>query len=436
MFKYFLFFLLLITSLAACSSRRNTHFHRSWYALNSRYNIYYNAQQAFTEGIKQIEKHRDTLQANKHLDQAIHKCKKAIEQYSIREKPQRKRGWQQNHKQRALQNRTEYNPFIIHCWLLMGKAFYYRQEYKESLRVFSYINTHFPENRLTHTEVIRWQTKARQKRNLEYSGLSEHSTADETSFLAGRLTASAFWFPLPEDSLFHQTILTYQQEDFITVQRNSSLFYQNYGEHPLYASLLYVEALTYANDSDREKMADTLQKIEKCSSGDSTILQTASQTLARLANGQKLSGEYIPLSSLLTDYSTTRPLPEKHSPFHTFDEPAANEIYYLMIVSPSETIPDHELLFQISSFNFTHLLQIQPDTELHWINKTRIVVIRGFESMHEINLYLGKIKSNTTLSGSISNSPIIPVSASNYNLFHTEKDLTDYIEFYLTEEIM
>lgn len=81
MFKYFLFFLLLITSLAACSSRRNTHFHRSWYALNSRYNIYYNAQQAFTEGIKQIEKHKDTLQANKHLDQAIHKCKKAIEQF-------------------------------------------------------------------------------------------------------------------------------------------------------------------------------------------------------------------------------------------------------------------------------------------------------------------------------------------------------------------
>ena len=146
----------LLFVLAACSTKKNTSGTRFYHAMTARFNTYFNGAEAFKEGIQaQQNGHKDNYtellpifnvrdkktagMGKSNFETAIEKCEKAIKQHSIKAKPKSKPGKKLTEKDKAYRTRKEFNPFLRHAWLLMGKAQFQQGEFIEAASTFNYI---------------------------------------------------------------------------------------------------------------------------------------------------------------------------------------------------------------------------------------------------------------------------------------------------------
>lgn len=156
--KHIVFFLLaaLVLVLTGCSTQKNTAGTRFYHAMTARFNIYYNGEQAFLEGIAAQEKfHEDDygnfipifLPKNKQtsnngkssFDAAITKCEKAIKLHSITKRPKMNANKRRTEKDKAFLARKEFNPFLKNAWMLMGQSQFQKGEFIEAASTFNYI---------------------------------------------------------------------------------------------------------------------------------------------------------------------------------------------------------------------------------------------------------------------------------------------------------
>lgn len=174
---YYIASLFLIGLLVSCSTKKNTKASRFYHAVNSRYNIYYNGKTSFDESLEAMQngykenysemillfpvsaqpKNKQTTGGA--FDRAIEKSNKAIKLHSIKTKPPKKPGWRNNPKQASLQAQEEYNPFLKHCWLLMGQAQFYNADFLQASATFSYIARHYATDDEVVSEAKLWQAR-------------------------------------------------------------------------------------------------------------------------------------------------------------------------------------------------------------------------------------------------------------------------------------
>jgi tetratricopeptide (TPR) repeat protein len=178
---------ILIVMLGACGGRKNTASSRFYHSLNSRYNIYFNGKTSFDEALKAMsDGYREDYTEQIHMfpvsgiykeeksaaggpfNRAIEKGNKAIRLHSIKEKPARKPGWQSDPKQVRLQAQEEFNPFMKHCWLLIGEGQFYNGDFLTSAVTFSYIARHFAMDRELVAEARIWQARCYTEMNWFY----------------------------------------------------------------------------------------------------------------------------------------------------------------------------------------------------------------------------------------------------------------------------
>ena len=172
------FFLSWIILLASCSSTKNTGGTRWYHSFNTRYNVYFNGNEAFNQAWKaQLEGHTDNYsemilmypvsalpkeKANTGgpFDKAIEKAVKAIKMHSIQSKPNRNQNKQRDPKYREFINRTEYNPFLHNVWMLMAKSQFYNGDFLEAASSFSYISRLYEtQPEITNTAKI-WKARS------------------------------------------------------------------------------------------------------------------------------------------------------------------------------------------------------------------------------------------------------------------------------------
>ena len=168
----------LIVALSSCGGRKNTATSRFYHSLNSRYNIYFNGKISFDEAYKSLnEGYRENYTEQIHMfpisglypeeksstggpfNRAIDKGNKAIRLHSIREKPPRKPGWQNDPKQVKLQEQEEFNPFMKHCWMLIAESHYYNGDFLTAAVTCSYITRHFTTDKELVAEARIWQAR-------------------------------------------------------------------------------------------------------------------------------------------------------------------------------------------------------------------------------------------------------------------------------------
>ena len=145
----------LVAVVAGCSTSRNTAVSRSYQALVTRYNVYFNGNEAYKKGYAAQEKaKKDNLleildlyplsdekarsAGGGDFDLAIEKSQKAIKLHSITEKPKKKNGTP-TQADKAFQNKNEYNPFLWHAWFLMADAQRQKGDFIEAASTYSYI---------------------------------------------------------------------------------------------------------------------------------------------------------------------------------------------------------------------------------------------------------------------------------------------------------
>ena len=134
--------LLLLALLGACSRRVNTASSRTWQAFVTRYNVLYNAREAYqTTYQTALDGTTDdyTLRlpvdpvlaratipgAAPRFSRTIEKATKAIEEHSITSKPTRPAHGGQAPHVVCMQEKTEYNPALSEAWLLIARSQFY-----------------------------------------------------------------------------------------------------------------------------------------------------------------------------------------------------------------------------------------------------------------------------------------------------------------------
>ncbi len=143
-------------TFTACSTKKNTSGSRFYHAVTAKYNTYFNGSEAYKAGLEAQENgHTDDyttllpmfIPANKKTqtlgqgdyETTITKCEKAIKRHSIKSRPKTNVNKRKSDKDKAFLARKEFNPFLKHAWLLMGKAQFQRGEFIEAASTFNYI---------------------------------------------------------------------------------------------------------------------------------------------------------------------------------------------------------------------------------------------------------------------------------------------------------
>jgi tetratricopeptide (TPR) repeat protein len=157
---YFLLCLLCAILLIACSTSKNTWLSRKGVAFTTYYNIYFNANESFKEGISNINKaqkdnyselltmypisvHNNARAGVSNMDITIEKCRKAIKTRSIKVKPAKNYSKTKDPKYISFMNQEEYNPMVGQSWLLLASAEFHKADFMGALGTYSYIINHF-----------------------------------------------------------------------------------------------------------------------------------------------------------------------------------------------------------------------------------------------------------------------------------------------------
>ncbi len=141
----------------SCSTKKNTFTRRVYHNLTSHYNAYWNGNESFKAGVMELESklHDDFnkilpvyLYGNKNeaqsvnpaMDKAIEKASLVIQQHSMKF------------------GGKEYVRWIDDSYLLIGKAYFYKQEYISARRTFKYVIDEYPENEIKYSSML-WLAK-------------------------------------------------------------------------------------------------------------------------------------------------------------------------------------------------------------------------------------------------------------------------------------
>ena len=148
--------------LTGCSTSKNTAINRAYHNVTCKYNVLWNGQQAFKSAETELNKlskdnyttilpvyyypaKSDLGPALSHLDRTIEKSSKAIYKHSM------------------LFKGKEYVKTIDDAYLIMGKSYFYKQDYVQAQRVLNYIVHTYPKsNILNEAQVLMARTQMRQ----------------------------------------------------------------------------------------------------------------------------------------------------------------------------------------------------------------------------------------------------------------------------------
>ena len=177
--KIYILLCVALLGLASCSTQRNTWASRSFHQTKTKYNIHYNGQKAFDEGLEAInEAHEDDYSsvlplypildheaakaATSSMERVIEKCRKSIKLHSIKAKPEKvnndKRRRDPNYK--AWLEQEEFNNQIGKAWLLLAQAEFHKADFLGSISTFNYIARHYAYDKDMVAQCQLWSARA------------------------------------------------------------------------------------------------------------------------------------------------------------------------------------------------------------------------------------------------------------------------------------
>jgi tetratricopeptide (TPR) repeat protein len=152
-----LLFCCLVLFFYGCSTKKNTLTRRAYHNLTAHYNAYFNGKEALKDGVTQLAKKNkdnytkvlpvfelgtksDAQSVYNSMDRAIEKASIIIQKHSIYIKG------------------VEHVKWIDDAFMLIGKSYYYKQEYDLALQTFNYILNKYKDSDLKY-EAIIWKAR-------------------------------------------------------------------------------------------------------------------------------------------------------------------------------------------------------------------------------------------------------------------------------------
>lgn len=148
-----------VLMVLGCSQEKNKFINRTYHRMTTHYNYYFNANEKFKSGVGSIESaykedysellplfiYGDEQAAQSvypEMEKVIEKCSNAIHKHSMRIK------------------RKEQNNWIDECYLLIGKAYFYKKQYFDAKENFQYVYRAYKHDP-SHMKGMLWLIKTR-----------------------------------------------------------------------------------------------------------------------------------------------------------------------------------------------------------------------------------------------------------------------------------
>lgn len=143
---------------------------RQYHALTTHYNVFFNGKESLKAAKKKIEEgieynyttilpvfdYQDPTARNLasgDIDNAVDKATKAIKLHSITRKPKRKQV-KQSEKYKEFRKQREFNKWIEDCYLLLGRAQFYKGEYRTAEQALEHGLKDFPKSKMKSEFII------------------------------------------------------------------------------------------------------------------------------------------------------------------------------------------------------------------------------------------------------------------------------------------
>ncbi|MBR5167545.1 MAG: tetratricopeptide repeat protein [Salinivirgaceae bacterium] len=158
--------------LVCCAPTKNTPLRRAYHNTTSKYNVYFNGNEAFKSGMENIYSAHDenfalilpmfvysdkeaALTSYGDMNRVIEKSEKCVRKHSITVKPNQKKGKKLSDKQKSFMNKYEYVKWIDDAEMLNGKALTVKQDYYAAVEQFTSIVRQY-DDQDTKTEAYIW----------------------------------------------------------------------------------------------------------------------------------------------------------------------------------------------------------------------------------------------------------------------------------------
>ncbi|MCQ2335347.1 MAG: tetratricopeptide repeat protein [Paludibacteraceae bacterium] len=217
--------LLLSLVLASCSTQKNTGATRAFHSMKVKYNIYYNGQLAYDEGIKQIHQshtddysdvlllypvsdHKAAESSAGKMDRTIEKCRKCIKLHSIKKKPKSDHKKMRDPKYRQWLKQEEFNPSMPMAWIRLGQAEFHKGDFLGAVSTFAYIQRHFSYDKDLVAQSQLWQVRSYAEMDWLYEAedLMSKVQADDLSPKHASLYSAVMADLLLKQKRYHEAI--------------------------------------------------------------------------------------------------------------------------------------------------------------------------------------------------------------------------------------
>jgi len=184
-FKYIFILLLVSGVLAGCSTKKNTWSTRSYHQTKVKYNILYNGNIAYEEGLKAIRdantddysrvlylypvsNHQAASASTAKMDRTIEKCRKSIKLHSIKSKPKRDPKRANDPKYKLWLKSEEFNANMDLAWIRLGEAEFHKGDFLGAVSTFQYIIRHYSNDADMVAQCQLWIARAYAEMGWQY----------------------------------------------------------------------------------------------------------------------------------------------------------------------------------------------------------------------------------------------------------------------------
>ena len=248
--------LILLCGITSCTTKKNTFFYRAYHGTTTRFNIYFNGNESYKEAVEILDNSikdnyttilpvfprppkAEALKESPKLDRSIEKCSKAIKKHSMFIKG------------------VEYCKPIPDCYLLMGKAYFQRQDFSDAMSVFSYIvNVH--KNSKVWAEGNTW--KARTNLALNRIGEAEGNLEEVRQSIEESKNKN---YKLHWEATYAELMLTQKNYEQAIISLTEALTYKRQMKKDFRTRIHFILAQTYQKLGQSHNAADNYEIVLK-----------------------------------------------------------------------------------------------------------------------------------------------------------------------------
>ena len=175
----------MVLSGTACSTQKNTWATRSFHQTKVKYNILYNGNIAYEEGLKAIRdaneddysrvlylypvsNHKAAESAASQMDQTIEKCRKCIKLHSIKAKPKTDPKRLSDPAYKLWLKSEEFNKEMSTAWVRLGEAEFHKGDFLGAVSTMNYVIRHYQNDGDIQARCQLWVARAYAEMGWQY----------------------------------------------------------------------------------------------------------------------------------------------------------------------------------------------------------------------------------------------------------------------------